>query len=340
MKLWRKRRPYVIEGEVKELTTQFHITLRANHARTRKVDGRLAPADAERLDQLLDPTQPHTWSEAYEAEQMLVDTFDDRTLETESAVRTLEATKTLSPKVAAFYADGLSKARSGVERQGLLARLVNDLQWRYTVNEVKRRYATEITRRTSWSFFFSLAAFGIAVGLIAYWQVPINDRVLLVVAALAGTWGATFSMLASLKGRLSGSELNDMKLMRPRVVLLSRALIGTGAGCVFYFLIRSGLLKGNAFPDFDALDGGGFPEEQLALLIVWCFIAGFSEKLVPSLLEKTEARAAAPTAEPDRFRPAAGIAAGDGARAETGGAKGQHANAGTGRAEGKPSPRG
>jgi hypothetical protein len=79
-------------------------------------------------------------------------------------------------------------------------------------------------------------------------------------------------MLSSLKSRLSGSELDDMKLMRPRVVLLSRVLIGTGAGCVFYFLVRSGLLAGAAFPKFDSFGSGDFDKGQLALLIVWCAV--------------------------------------------------------------------
>jgi hypothetical protein len=38
-------------------------------------------------------------------------------------------------------------------------------------------------------------------------------------------------------------------------------------------------------------------------LIVWCFLAGFSERLVPSLLAKTEDRAQAGAGAPDRFKP-------------------------------------
>jgi hypothetical protein len=303
MKLFSRKRASVIAGEVRELTTQFHTTLRANFARTRKVDGKLDQADAEHLKALLDPKEPHSWNEAYEAEQLLVDTFDDQTLETECAVRSLEADKTLSPQLAAFYAEHVKEAKTAKERQGLLARLVNDLQWRYTVNEVKRRYETDITRRTGWFFAIALGAFGLAIALIAHYNVKFVDSVLLGVAALAGTWGATFSMLASLKGRLRGSELDDMKLMRPRVMLLSRALIGTGAGCVLYFLVRSGLLAGAAFPKFEVFGTPKFDEGQFALLIVWCFIAGFSEKLVPSLLEKSEARANIGAPDSDRFRP-------------------------------------
>ena len=110
-----------------------------------------------------------------------------------------------------------------------------------------------------------------------------------------------------------------MKLMRPWVMLLSRALIGTGAGCVLYFFLRSGLLGGSAFPQLTTLDTAGeVPRKDLALLIIWCFIAGFSEKLVPSILEKTESRAA----ESDRFRPgpiggASGAAATQATESET-----------------------
>jgi hypothetical protein len=112
-------------------------------------------------------------------------------------------------------------------------------------------------------------------------------------------------MLGSLKSRLTASELDDLKLTRPWVMLLSRVLICTGAGCVLYFFLRSGLLGGSAFPQLTTLDTAGeVPRKDLALLIIWCFIAGFSEKLVPSLLEKTESRAGSTApGESDRFRP-------------------------------------
>lgn len=111
-------------------------------------------------------------------------------------------------------------------------------------------------------------------------------------------------MLSSLKSRLEKSELDELKLMRPWVMLLSRALIGTGAGCVLYFFLRSGLLGGGAFPDLAALDTTPVTRKGLALLIIWCFIAGFSEKLVPSILEKTEGRAGSTTPkDSDRYRP-------------------------------------
>jgi hypothetical protein len=46
---------------------------------------------------------------------------------------------------------------------------------------------------------------------------------------------------------------------------------------------------------------------DLALLIVWCFLAGFSEQLIPGLLATTEARANGPApSSTDRFRPTTG----------------------------------
>jgi len=45
---------------------------------------------------------------------------------------------------------------------------------------------------------------------------------------------------------------------------------------------------------------------QFALLVVWCFVAGFSERLIPSLLASTEARAGGTDTGSDRFRPTPG----------------------------------
>ena len=321
--LWGGQANSIPEGEIKELTDQFYVGLHADFARMQELDGKLAPDALQRLKDLLNSKQSRSWSDAYEIEQMLVHLFDDETLKIELGVRSLEARSTLDRPLAEFYAS-YAKEMIGVnspERQrGLLARLVNDLQWRYTVNEVKRRYSQDITSRTGWLFALALLIFAVWTAYIVLsksLKSPSSDVHLLIFAALAGTWGAAFSMLGSLKSRLTASELNDMKLMRPWVMLLSRALIGTGAGCVLYFFLRSGLLGGSAFPVLTALDtppsGGGLtaaatagevPRKDLALLIIWCFIAGFSEKLVPSILEKTESRAESMApAESDRYRP-------------------------------------
>jgi MFS family permease len=217
--------------------------------------------------------------------------------------------KALPPQLAGFYQAGMKDA-GPVARRSLLARLVNDLQWRYTVNEVKRRYAQEITSRTGRLFAWSLGLFVVGTAVMVLsgdlgtkFYAP--DLKLLLMAALAGTWGAAFSMLSSLKGRLDASELDEMKLMRPTVMLVSRVLIGTGAGCVLYFLVRSGLLGGQAFPVLEqVVEGKNDAAKHLALLIIWSFIAGFSEKLVPSILEKSVARVTtADAVDAGRYRP-------------------------------------
>src|SRR5262245_41528155 len=216
----------VAEGEIKQLTDQFYITLRAYFASVQKLEGKVSPDAVQRLKTLLNPDQPRSWSEAYEIEQLLVHLFDEETLKTELHVRSLEARKTLPAQLAELYAKKLEGASSPDRLRGLLARLVNDLQWRYTVNEVKRRYSQDITSRTGWLFAVALLFFAAWIAYIVLSNSTSGDLHLLMFAALAGTWGATFSMLGSLKTRLTTSELDDMKLMRPWVMLVSRALIG------------------------------------------------------------------------------------------------------------------
>jgi hypothetical protein len=303
------------QEEIKELTQQFYVTLRAYVARLDEDDEGRSPKAFQQIESLLKDGSL-TWSDAYQIEQLLVDLFDEGSLEVELQSRLLEAESALSPPLAAQYAKRAGAARTTAQSRALLARLINDLQWRYTVNEVKRTYSKEITKLTGKVFIVGIASFVTAVlGTAAWWRwnalAGAGDATQLLLAGLAGGWGAGFSMLASLKGRLDAAELDDLKLMKSRWILWSRPLIGVGAACILYFFLVSGLLTGSAFPDLVGPESKPISRSDAALLVVWCFLAGFSERLVPALLAKTEGRAnGEPSPESDRYKPSSTAAEG------------------------------
>jgi hypothetical protein len=294
------------QEEIKQLTRQFFVTLRAYVARVDKQGENRSPKSFKHVEDLLQGGES-TWSDAYQIEQLLVDLFDDRSLEIELQSRLLECESSLRPGLAAHYAKLAATLKEPAERRALLARLVNDLQWRYTVNEVRRTYSKDITRTTGVIFILGIAGFAAAILGIALFGKALpaaSDAAHLLLAGLAGAWGAGFSMLASLKSRMEAADLNDLKLMKSGWILWSRPLIGVGAACILYFFLVSGLLGGAAFPALKPDPALGLTPKDLALLIVWCFIAGFSERLVPALLAKTEGRATGQSGlDPDRFKP-------------------------------------
>jgi len=83
-------------------------------------------------------------------------------------------------------------------------------------------------------------------------------------------------------------------------MLTLRALYGAIGAVVLYFFLRSGIISGHIFPSFAGSESGtaasnaNFGElasnADFGKLLVWSFIAGFSERLIPDTLERTESQ--------------------------------------------------
>ncbi len=297
----------------KRLSDQFRITLKASLSKIEDDATEPPPGALQRCRELLgkDPDD-WSWSDAYEVEQLLVQLFDDATLQTELERRLLEARWVLRATIQDWY-EQAAKTESVEKRRTVLLRLINDLQWKYTRNEDKRELGKAITVRTAEIFVGAILLFGAMITLSKTFT-EINDfRFQILLAGLAGAWGASFSMLTSLKTLLAASSADELKMARSWALLFARVLTGMGAALILYFFLTADLLSGGVFPDIQKIsdysvasagktssvkdgapDPAGSGEDDasgsVALLIVWCFLAGFSEKLVLSLLSKTEAK--------------------------------------------------
>ncbi|MEM0945297.1 MAG: hypothetical protein AAGI70_15275, partial [Pseudomonadota bacterium] len=95
---------------------------------------------------------------------------------------------------------------------------------------------------------------------------------------------------------IAEADLDGLRTMYLASYLLSRVAIGAGAATVLYFIFQADLIQGAVFPKLSELGfatiqgktsnyGFHVPNQQLSALLVWSFLAGFSETLVPAFLE-------------------------------------------------------
>jgi len=132
-----------------------------------------------------------------------------------------------------------------------------------------------------------------------------GDPPLIATVLVCGALGAFFSALTRMYGF---SNLPKIILMRefslPTKQLIMYSLtppvVGAIAALVLYLAFAGGLLEGTVFPKFDcdlkskndcsslgSLLGDWRPKDaaSFAKVLVWSFVAGFAERLVPNTLE-------------------------------------------------------
>lgn len=131
-----------------------------------------------------------------------------------------------------------------------------------------------------------------------------RDPPLLFVVLLAGALGAFFSALMrmynfqDLPKAIVARDLEGLPKWHLLVYSLVPAVVGAVSATVLYMLFASGLVQGDLFPSFKCKTGenacktfgmligewGPDQAKEYAKAIIWGFIAGFAERLVPDIL--------------------------------------------------------
>jgi hypothetical protein len=284
----RQKRRFSVRDDP-ELAAQFWVVFRATLARVQAAGSPPLAVDAlRRIEDLLEPSRQPSWDDAYEIEQLFVLVYPDASLRAEFDARLVEASPVLANAQLEYYRWKAQNLEKPDELRQLLATLISSIQWSNRVDEARRWWA----RRATNLFVGVTIIFGVVLAVItrlaSHEAIEVGSVLVIGVAAAAGGWGATLSMVSDLKSRLESIQLRDLQMISAPTILLSRALIGVGAGFVLYLFLTGGLLAGNVFPQLDPKAGIGL--RDFALLVIWAVIAGFSEHFVPDLLARTAAQ--------------------------------------------------
>jgi hypothetical protein len=200
--------------------------------------------------------------------------------------------------------------------RAMLLDTLEDIHWTFQRKFHSRPIQKSATRRLVGAGLIACALFVLPYAYIYMkswlsngWILPLEHWAWLPLwtALTAGFFGAMFSRLLWLQANWNILSLGALKDARDFTSVFLRGAVGmTGAVVVYYFLL-SGVIGGGLFPKFQEIglhqlsfrESAGpqgavalrliLPNGQLALLVVWSFLAGFSERLVPSILQSTEA---------------------------------------------------
>ena len=253
------------------------------------------------------------WDEAYRAERMIEMLLSGVQLRQEIAARLDELAFDNAVEAERFRVqfEAIAKASSDAHTpaddtvlRSLLLRIMERLHWHAKKRFLSRPIRKQATKNILWCM---LAAFLLAIlPYIAIW-LDSGTRTFsaywtlfaLYTALVSGLLGAFFSRLLTIQRDWGNMSLDEVFLHREFSYSLLRAGVGVCGALVMFFFFKSGLIEGALFPQFEKMsmdyihtaDGTMafvVPSKDLALVTVWCFLAGFSESLVPSILTNTE----------------------------------------------------
>jgi hypothetical protein len=194
-----------------------------------------------------------------------------------------------------------------------LTRVLDVLHWYYALIPIRERLRKSLTL----SCIFLVVLYTIFLGGILAWCRFHNTNFLAMLATIlySGIIGGFVSSQRRMQNIPSDGDplISVFSLDNAGYYLWLSPLLGAIFAVVLTLMFIAGLLKGSFFPDFQLSAGGphhGLPffdftwntlpktSEDYAKLVVWAFLAGFAERLVPDSLDRLASKL-----EPDNKPP-------------------------------------
>ncbi|WP_286261102.1 hypothetical protein [Thalassotalea atypica] len=301
--LWETKKP-------QRTLEQYYINLEVkfySHSVTKEAQNNVV---FDKIHELL-KEQKHSWHSAYKIEQYLAKICDEQTLNSDLNLTLVSVKHHLSANKFNAYKKEVDQChRDNIveHRRIILQKMLSELHSFFINRSESYEYGLLIRVRLAFILSIGLFCFVMSLVYTSYIHHILTAGEMLIIACASGFLGAGFSMIARLKGQLSQSSMEQLKTMHCNIYLIKRLSLGTTAALVVYFLIQSGFLGQlinpdllpklpiNYLPSIVSEHTNTFNETvkevylNVSVLIVWSFVAGFSEMLVPNLISKVEKR--------------------------------------------------
>jgi hypothetical protein len=303
------------------MSRAWHAQMAGLKATYHRLIGANAALQDPRIGMLLDPNvsadpkNTSNWAIPNEIEILLARLYPPPELDAE-----LESAFATADRIVVPSRDGLRKRVEALtlpdEKQAVLATLLRDTHTRFAARR-SERVARRIVALRMARLGFWLTGAVVAVLLILGYGIELSEdtslgyhllaKYNLCVTTFFGFLGAYLSRLIAFQNSGALLSFDDLENGYAWHFLLVRLLVGGLSALVVYFVIAGRLIGGELFPDPGAETAGGFgplwqpfdgesytgPTANFAKLIIWCFIAGFSERFLPDHLSALEAKSKA-----------------------------------------------
>lgn len=257
-------------------------------------------------------TSRRTWQKAYAAQQLLVMVLPAEFVRAELLKNYAEICEK-QPAKKAIYEEQIGALKGAWNddlARAVLVRMLNDNQWFNSQKFQIRHMTTRYYVRLIYMFvmiallFFLTLAFLPAFLVLLQQVIPDAGRwgfAGFIYMLSAGFLGASFSMLTSQRQAVRVRSIEAMEVLSGLPMMFLRLMVGAGAAAILYFFFEAGIVSGSVFPSLSSI---GFseiesntlparnwslvPNPALSLMMIWGFLAGFSEKLVSTMLARVD----------------------------------------------------